>query len=97
MHSTPTAAAREPLNAVYDAHYWNDLITTREAAAYLGLSSRRLEALRYLGGSPKFLALSQRCIRYRRSDLLAWVEERSRRNTSEARRDARDLFGRGDE
>jgi hypothetical protein len=67
-----------------DANYWFSLIDTRTAAAFLGMSPRRLEGLRYLGGSPPYLQISPRCVRYRRDDLRAWAEERSRRNTSEA-------------
>ena len=76
-------------------NYWHALIDTKEAAAFLGLSPRRLEGLRYLGDSPKFLSLSPRCLRYRRIDLREWAEARSHRSTSEGERNARAAFWRG--
>jgi predicted DNA-binding transcriptional regulator AlpA len=59
------------------------LLTGREAAALLRLSERTLERHRTAGTGPSFSALG-RAIRYRRRDLLDWIELSSRRSTSEA-------------
>ena len=61
------------------------LLTTNQAAYLLGLSPRTLEALRLRGGGPAFVALSTRAIRYRRADLLQWVESRVCTSTSDDR------------
>ncbi len=65
----------------------NDQIlkTEREAADFLGLTARCLQAWRYRGGGTKFVRISSRCIRYRQSDLREWTEARLRSDTSEDR------------
>ncbi len=62
-----------------------NLLTEREAADFLGVTSRCLQAWRYRGGGPKFVRISSRCIRYRQSDLREWTEARLRSDTSEDR------------
>ena len=59
------------------------LLRPREAAAFLGFTTRALEAWRQRGGGPRFVRVSSRAIRYRRKDLQAWTKERLRRSTSE--------------
>lgn len=54
--------------------------TTKEAAKYLGLKRTTLEAWRCRGGGPRYLKLG-RSVRYRLSDLDAWVESRILDNT----------------
>lgn len=46
-------------------------LSTQEAAFYLGLSARRLEALRAGGAGPRFRRHS-RYVRYHIDDLDAW-------------------------
>lgn len=51
-------------------------LDTREAAAYLGLSPRTLENLRWKGGGPAFLKPGGRkkgAVRYTLADLDAWA------------------------
>ncbi len=48
-------------------------MTTEQATKYLGLNKRRLEVLRSQGGGPVYAKLG-RNVRYRRSDLDAWVD-----------------------
>ncbi|MEW6238891.1 MAG: helix-turn-helix domain-containing protein [Candidatus Omnitrophota bacterium] len=60
------------------------VLTTLEAARILHLSRRTLESLRIRGGGPRFVRISNRCVRYRPEDISQWLEERSRFNTSEA-------------
>lgn len=54
----------------------------KEAARLLGFSVRTLQAWRVRGGGPLFVKAG-RSVRYRPSDLEAWVEERLRRSTSD--------------
>ena len=61
----------------------NSLINERQAASILSLSTRTLQRLRCVGGGPRFLRLSQASIRYRLSDLEAWISARIFSNTSQ--------------
>jgi predicted DNA-binding transcriptional regulator AlpA len=62
-----------------------NLISTKEAAAALGLAVTTLEKLRVYGGGPRYLKLG-RSVRYDRNDLLVWAGERRVANTAEADR-----------
>lgn len=53
------------------------LIDEREAADILCYTVRALQNWRCRGGGPKFVKVSGRSVRYRRRDLLAWIEERT--------------------
>jgi hypothetical protein len=59
------------------------LLYQAEAAYLTALSERTLEALRLRGGGPAFIGVGKRGVRYRRGDLLAWIEQRRRRSTSD--------------
>jgi predicted DNA-binding transcriptional regulator AlpA len=61
----------------------DDLLSTAEAAAWLTVSAAWLEIARHAGYGPKFCRLGPRRIRYRRSDVLAWLEERLHHSTKE--------------
>ena len=54
-----------------------DLLTVREAADILVLSPRTLDRYRGSGTGPAYYKLGGR-VRYRRSDLMAWVEQNRR-------------------
>lgn len=56
-------------------------LSTAEAAEYLSLSRSHLNKLRCIGGGPRFSAAT-RAIRYRRSDLDAWMEDHYKASTS---------------
>ena len=60
------------------------LLTSQEAAGFLGLTPRFLEMRRFNGNGPPHIRISSRCVRYLMSDLQAWVEERRRTSTSDA-------------
>jgi predicted DNA-binding transcriptional regulator AlpA len=60
------------------------VLNTADAAALLGTSKAYLAKLRVTGGGPPFL-LYGRAVRYRTSDLRAWMGNRSRASTAEAR------------
>jgi predicted DNA-binding transcriptional regulator AlpA len=68
-----------------DDHDLDTLLTGREAAALVRLSERTLERHRTAGTGPRFCALG-RAIRYRRRDLLDWIERAARQSTSEPAR-----------
>lgn len=59
------------------------LLTEKQAGKRLGFSPRTLQKWRWTGGGPRFVQVSARCVRYRRCDLDAWVEERLRTSTSD--------------
>ena len=67
--------------------FWEGLIDERRAAEFLSLSVRTLQGFRHRGGGAVFYRISSRCIRYRRSDLRAWVEARMRSSTSDPGRE----------
>lgn len=58
-------------------------LDTAAAAKYVGLSKSTLEKLRVWGTGPKYLKLN-RTVRYRVSDLEAWLNERVVSSTSES-------------
>jgi excisionase family DNA binding protein len=62
---------------------WQALLTEEEAAEYLRLTPRALQAWRYQGKGPRFVRISRRAIRYRRDDLEEFVEENLRHSTSD--------------
>ncbi len=66
-----------------DANYWHALIHEQDAAEFLGFSVRHMQGMRYRGGGPRYLALSSRCVRYRRIDLNEWAESHLRTSTSD--------------
>lgn len=70
-------------NRASDPDYLDRLIPEFHAATFLGYTVRALQNWRVRGGGPRFIRVSSRSIRYRRRDLLAWVEEKSTRTTSE--------------
>ena len=52
------------------------LLTAAEAAKYLSVGVQTLERWRRLGGGPTYRRLSEGTIRYRRSDLEAFLKQR---------------------
>jgi len=59
------------------------LLDEVQAAQFLNVSPRTLQAWRQRGGGPQFVRISSRCLRYRRHDLLTWSVERLARSTSD--------------
>ena len=59
------------------------LLTPKEAAAVLGLSTGTLQNWRIAGKGPRFLKYTHRgMVRYPEGDLRAWVESNTRQSTS---------------
>jgi len=67
-----------------DPDHLDRLMDEREAAEFLGYSVRALQNWRVRGGGPRFVKVSGRSVRYRRRDLIIWIEERTVSNTTEA-------------
>lgn len=63
----------------------DSLLNIQEAARYVSLSVSSLAKFRVYGGGPKYVRLSPRSIRYRKSDLDEWVAARMHANTTEYR------------
>lgn len=53
-----------------------NLLNEQQAAEYLGLKPRTLQAWRTRGGGPIYLRISHRCVRYTMADLRAWLDTR---------------------
>ena len=64
--------------------FWQSLIGEKAAADFLSVSVRTVQAMRVRGGGPRYVRMSARCIRYRRSDLRDWLEDKLRTSTSDA-------------
>lgn len=59
------------------------LLTTELAAQYLGVSKAFLERDRWAGAKIPFIRVGVRAVRYRKSDLDAYITSRVRRSTSD--------------
>jgi predicted DNA-binding transcriptional regulator AlpA len=59
------------------------LVAERQAADFLGVTTRALQKWRATGAGPRYVRISSRCIRYRRRDLIAWAESHLRSSTAE--------------
>ena len=62
----------------------NEMLTTEEAAQFLGLCKETLATWRCRppkDGGPPFVRLSARCIRYNRAELIEWMSKRTLTST----------------
>ena len=59
------------------------LLTTEQAAEFLGITPRFLEVRRMRGGGPRYVNISKRAVRYSLTDLQAWIAARTVGSTSE--------------
>lgn len=59
-----------------------NILTTKEAASYVRLSTPTLERFRLTGAGPRYCKLG-RSVRYRRADLDSWLANRLLHSTSE--------------
>ena len=64
------------------ARQGSPFLSTKEAAFYLGLSSRTLEKMRLCGHGPRFRKHG-RYVRYHIDDLDGWSEGRRHQSTSD--------------
>lgn len=56
----------------------DDLLSTKQVAAWLGVSEQWLELGRKKNYGPHYVRLGPRCIRYRRGDVIRWLKGRAR-------------------
>ena len=62
-----------------------DLLTTKQAAKFVGLSQSTLNQYRVSGRGPRFIRLGgSRLVRYDRRELETWARSDQRLSTSEA-------------
>lgn len=61
----------------------DDLMSTIQVAAWLGVSPQFLEIGRSRGYGPRFVRLTPRRTRYRREDVIAWLRSRTHASTAE--------------
>ena len=73
-------AKKEALVVVDDL---DRLMNETEAADILCYSVRALQNWRHRGGGPQFVKVSARSVRYRKRDLLKWIEDRTVKHTSQ--------------
>ena len=59
------------------------LCTPAETAEMLGVATQTLAHWRVHGTSPKYIVLNARCLRYRLSDIQAWLNDRAQQSTAE--------------
>ena len=60
-----------------------NLLTTAEAAKFLGVSKAFLERDRWAGARVPFIKVGSRAVRYRLSDLNDYIEKQVRLSTSQ--------------
>jgi predicted DNA-binding transcriptional regulator AlpA len=66
----------------------DDLLDTEALAKWLGRSKQWLELGRSKNYGPAYVRLSGRCVRYRRSDVIRWLAERTHQSAAEYRRES---------
>jgi excisionase family DNA binding protein len=60
-----------------------NLLTTPEAAKFLGVSKAFLERDRWAGARIQFVKVGSRAVRYRLSDLEAFITAQTRKSTTD--------------
>lgn len=58
------------------------LVTPAEFCEFAGITEAHAAQLRYAGTGPKFVKITGKQVRYRWSDIEAWLEERTRTSTA---------------
>ena len=61
----------------------DDLLSTEQMSAWLGVSHQWLENRRSHGDGPPFKRLGPRCVRYQRGKAKAWLNARTYQSTEE--------------
>ncbi len=61
----------------------NQLLNTKQAAKYLGVSAAFLERDRWAGARIPFIRIGTRSVRYRVADLEQYIESQTHQSTSE--------------
>lgn len=61
------------------------LIGENDAAEYLNVAVRTIQAWRQRGCGPKYISISRRCVKYRLEDLDTWANSKLATSTSTGR------------
>lgn len=61
------------------------LFDTPQLSSHLGIGEKALEKWRLQGKGPKFIKVGK-LVRYDEADVLAWIEQQKRSNTTEGAR-----------
>ena len=61
------------------------MLRTAEAAEYIGLSESTLAKMRLRGDGPPYIKAGRRVVLYDMQDVNAWLADRRRHSTSEAK------------
>lgn len=59
------------------------LCTPVETASLLGIAPQTMAHWRVRGSGPRYVLLNRRCVRYRLSDIQAWLDSRVQESTAE--------------
>ena len=86
--TTARAAVDQAPESGASPDFWFQLIDEKMAAKFLNLTTRSMQARRQRGDGPRFVRISARCIRYRRSDLRAWADALMRKSTADPGQEA---------
>ena len=62
---------------------YDNLLTTKQAAPILGVSTAFLERDRWAGARIPYIQIGDRAVRYRMCDLMKFIESRTRISTSQ--------------
>lgn len=57
------------------------LLTPAQLAERFGMTTGNLAQMRYKGNGPKFIKLGGKQVRYRESDVRAWLDQQTRDRT----------------
>lgn len=82
VYTVPEKPLESTLKSAREPSWCERLLTPKEAANFLRLSSSWLAKARMRGDGPPYLKLG-RAIRYRESALVQWMKSRVRLSTSE--------------
>jgi len=59
------------------------LLNEEQAAAFIGVTRRAMQAWRISGKGPLYIRISSRCIRYKKPHLIEWGEAHIQMSTSQ--------------
>jgi excisionase family DNA binding protein len=76
IEDKPIPAPRDQNSGTTDARVTTKLLTTDDVAEMTGLSPETLAQWRWLKKEIPFVRLGKKCVRYRQSDIDAWLEKR---------------------
>jgi excisionase family DNA binding protein len=76
IEDRPIPSLRDEKSGTADPRGMTKLLTTDDVAEMTGLSPETLAQWRWLKKEIPFVRLGKKCVRYRQSDIDAWLEKR---------------------